>query len=78
MHIIKILKIPKLTIKKMKRARRQQLTSVILATQEAEIRRISVQVTFKQIVFETLSRKNPSQKKGWWSGSRGKKPAYQV
>jgi hypothetical protein len=23
-----------------------------------------------KIVHETLSRKNPSQKKGWWSGSR--------
>jgi hypothetical protein len=24
----------------------------------------------QQIVLETLSRKNPSLKKGWWSGSR--------
>jgi hypothetical protein len=33
------------------------LTAVTLATQEVEIRR-------------TLSQKNPSQKKGWWNGSK--------
>jgi hypothetical protein len=44
---------------------------VILATQEAEIRRIAVQSQLRQIVHETLSRKTLSQKKqGWWSGSR--------
>jgi hypothetical protein len=37
---------------------------VILATQEAEIRRIEVGSQPQQIIFETLSRKN-----GWWSGS---------
>jgi hypothetical protein len=37
---------------------------VILATQEAEIWRISVQSQPKQIVCETLSQKNPSQKRG--------------
>jgi hypothetical protein len=37
---------------------------VILATQEAEIRRIEVQTQPKQIVHETLSWKNPSQKRG--------------
>jgi hypothetical protein len=37
---------------------------VILATQEAEIRRIMVQSQLRQTVCETLSRKNPSQKKG--------------
>jgi hypothetical protein len=36
---------------------------VILATQEAEIRRIMVQSQPEQIVFETLFRKNPSQKR---------------
>jgi hypothetical protein len=36
---------------------------VILATQEAEIRRIMVSSQPKQIVHETLSQKNPSQKK---------------
>jgi hypothetical protein len=37
--------------------------SVILATQEAEIRRIVVQSQPRQIVLETLSRKYPSQKR---------------
>jgi hypothetical protein len=36
---------------------------VILATQEAEFKRIVVQRQSGQIVHETLSRKNPSQKK---------------
>jgi hypothetical protein len=36
---------------------------VILATQEAEIRRIKVQSQPEQIVHETLSRKNPSPKR---------------
>jgi hypothetical protein len=39
------------------------LTPVILATQETEIRRIEVQSQPRQIVHETLSGKNPSQKK---------------
>jgi hypothetical protein len=38
------------------------LTPVILATQEGEIRRITVQSQPRQIVCETLSRKHPSQK----------------
>jgi hypothetical protein len=46
------------------------LTPVILATQEAEIRRIAVWSQPRQIVCENLSWKYPSQKKGWWSGSR--------
>jgi hypothetical protein len=37
---------------------------IILATQEAEIRRITVQNQPGQIVWETLSRKNPLQKSG--------------
>jgi hypothetical protein len=36
---------------------------VILATQEAEIRRIVVRIQPGQIVHETLSRKNPSEKR---------------
>jgi hypothetical protein len=36
---------------------------VILATQEAEIRRITVQSQPRQIVHKTLSGKNPSQKR---------------
>jgi hypothetical protein len=39
------------------------LLLVILATQEAEIRRIAVQSQPGQRVLETLSRKNPSQKR---------------
>jgi hypothetical protein len=36
---------------------------IILASQEAEVRRISVQSQTGQIVCETLSQKYPSQKK---------------
>jgi hypothetical protein len=36
---------------------------VILATQEAEIRRILVQSQLRQVVHEPLSQKNPSQKR---------------
>jgi hypothetical protein len=42
---------------------------IILATQEAEIRRLVVQSQPWQIVFETLSQKIPNTKQGWWSGS---------
>jgi hypothetical protein len=38
------------------------LTPVILATQEAEIRRISVQYQLRQIVHETLSQKTHHKK----------------
>jgi hypothetical protein len=38
---------------------------VIPATQEAEIRRITVQSQPEQIVLKTLSQKYPTQKKGW-------------
>jgi hypothetical protein len=53
------------------------LTPVILATQEAEIRKIVVQSQPGKIVFETLSRKHSSQKKGWWGGS-GYRPWVQT
>jgi hypothetical protein len=56
------------TIKQICRVPR--LPPVILATQEAEIRRTVVQSQPGKIVLETLSQKHPSQKKGWWSGSR--------
>jgi predicted P-loop ATPase len=36
---------------------------VILATQEAEIRRITIQIHPRQVVHETLSQKNSSQKR---------------
>jgi hypothetical protein len=41
----------------------QWLMPVILATQEAEIRRIVIRSQPGQIVHETLSQKNPSLKK---------------
>jgi hypothetical protein len=37
---------------------------IILAIQEAEIRRTAIQSHPGQMVHETLSRKNPSQKNG--------------
>jgi hypothetical protein len=52
----------KILSKNQKQARCQWLTSVILVTQEAEIRRIMVQSQPGQIVHETLSRKNSSEK----------------
>jgi hypothetical protein len=51
------------------------LTPIILATQEAEIRRITVQSQPGQIVLETLSRKKPNTKQDWWTGSSGRAPA---
>jgi hypothetical protein len=38
---------------------------IILAIQEAEIRRIKVQSQPRQIIPETLSQKKPTQKPGW-------------
>jgi hypothetical protein len=49
--------------KKKSTARRQWLPPIILATQQAEIRRIMVQSQPGQIAHETLPRKNPSQKR---------------
>jgi hypothetical protein len=47
------------------------LCPVILATQEAEIRRITVQNQTRQIVCKTpLSKKPITKKKGWWINSR--------
>jgi hypothetical protein len=49
----------------------QWLMPVILATQEAKIRRIMIQSQPRKIVLETyLEKKNLHQKRGWWSGSR--------
>jgi hypothetical protein len=45
-------------------------TVVILATQEAEIRKIEVQSQVGKILQEILSQKTHHKKKGWWSGSR--------
>jgi hypothetical protein len=49
------------------------LTFVILATQEAEIRRIAIEASPRQIVLKTLSQKNPS-KKGLVSGGSRCRP----
>jgi hypothetical protein len=43
---------------------------VILATEEAEIRRIVVQSQLRQNSSQDPLSKNPSQKKDCWSGSR--------
>jgi hypothetical protein len=58
-----------------RQARHQWLTPVILATQEAEVRRITVLSQPGQIVCKTLSQRNPSQRKRGvgverWNGSR--------
>jgi hypothetical protein len=53
----------KYLFKKMSVAGHWWLTPVILATQEAEIRRIAVHSQPGQIICETLSRKNPSPKR---------------
>jgi hypothetical protein len=50
-------------LKKPFKAGCQWLTPAILATQEAEIKRITVGSQPGQIIHETLSRKNPSQKR---------------
>jgi hypothetical protein len=46
--------------------------SVILATQDTEIRKIMIQSQSQEIVGEILSQKKKKKitKKGWWSGSR--------
>jgi hypothetical protein len=55
MYVITVKKKRKLTS-----ARHQWLPPVILATQETEIRKITVRSQPRQIVHETLSQKNPS------------------
>jgi hypothetical protein len=50
------------------------LMPVILASREAEIRRIEVQSQPRQIVQETLSLKKSITKKGWRSSSSGRAP----
>jgi hypothetical protein len=53
-------------------ARSQWLRPVILATQEAEIRRIMVPSQPQANRDPILKKKNLSHKRGWWSGSNGK------
>jgi hypothetical protein len=51
---------------------------VILAIQEAEIRRIEVRSQYRQIVWvckSSISKIKPSQKKGWQNGSNLRVPA---
>jgi hypothetical protein len=59
------------------KARHGWLTPVILAAQEAEIKRIKVQPLAGQIVpnpqFPKNQKKKKKKKKGWWSGF---KPQY--
>jgi hypothetical protein len=59
-----------LVLRKLIEARHWWFMPVILATQEAEIRRITIRSQLRQIVLKTLSRKIPITKKGWWSSSR--------
>jgi hypothetical protein len=57
----------------------QVVTLIVLATQEAEIKRLTVQSQPGQTVQqETLPQKYPAQEKGWPSGSSGSLPAYQA
>jgi hypothetical protein len=48
---------------------------IILATQEAEMRRFKASLG-KQFTRPYLE-KQPSQKEGWWCGSSGGTPTYQ-
>jgi hypothetical protein len=48
--------------KSQEKARGQRLTPVILATQEAEIRRLAAQSQCRQIVCETVPQKHLTQK----------------
>jgi hypothetical protein len=55
-------------LKKYSRSRHQWLTPVILATQEAEIRRIEDESQPSQIIQDTLSQKTSKQKNNHKNG----------
>jgi hypothetical protein len=55
-----------------KKAGCRWLTPVIPATQEAEIRKTEIQSQPRQIVHETLSQKNPSQKRSGVAQGEGR------
>jgi hypothetical protein len=55
--------------KKQGGAKHWWLMSIILGTQEADIKRIMVHIQLGQIVHETLSWKIPNMNQGWLSGS---------
>jgi hypothetical protein len=63
----------------MEEVRNQWLTSIILATQKSEIRRIVVQSQLGQTVRDPISKKKKKKKsitkQGWQSGSSGRVPA---
>jgi hypothetical protein len=59
------------------RAVHQWLTTVVLATWEAEIRRIQFQASQGK-AFPTLHLQNNQTKMEWRYGSSGRKPALQV
>jgi hypothetical protein len=61
--------------KKTNKAGCQWFMPLILAIQEAAIRKITVQSQPWQVVGETLSQKKPITKKGSWSGSSGRATA---
>jgi hypothetical protein len=58
-------------LKKIRQARHLWVTSVILATQEAEIRRITIQSQLQANSSGDPISKTPITEKGWWSGSSG-------
>jgi hypothetical protein len=59
-----------------KKGKTRWLTPVILPTQEAEIRRITVQSQPGHIVQRDPILKKPFTKKDWWNGLRCRGPEF--